>query len=416
MPSALRRRNLQAAATGHEKTWGIPVSETDTEAQTLHPDDDEFAITLGIEEEFFLVDPKTRDLIVDPDVAIFEASEKASGAHKIVREFLRAQIESNTRVCNSVAVLRQALRETRGTIIEAAEQHGARVLAASTHPFASQAEQMTTPKKRYENFASRFQENVRQFLVGGMHIHAGFGDADSRIRVMTVLRNYLPLLHALSTSSPFSQGRLTGFKSWRLTLMGGLPRTGIPGPLHSWDDYDDLLGEYQRMKFIEDGSELWWDIRPSHSFPTIELRICDICTRIEDAVCIAALYASLIRWLMRLDKEGKLPLEDHTEIISENRWVAQRYGVLARFGDSRRLSGRTDIEDLVAELVEDLAEDAQALRCEVEIRRALDIVREGTSADRQVDLYRLRRVEGDSDAEALRKVVDQGIADTREGI
>ena len=416
MPAASRRWNLQAAVTGHEKTWGNPVSETDTEAKTLHPDDDEFAITLGIEEEFFLVDPKTRDLIVDPDVAIFEASEKASGAHKIVREFLRAQIESNSRGCNSVALLRQALRETRGTIIEAAEQHGARVLAASTHPFASQAEQMTTPKKRYENFASRFQENVRQFLVGGMHIHAGFGDADSRIRVMTVLRNYLPLLHALSTSSPFSQGRLTGFKSWRLTLMGGLPRTGIPGPLHSWDDYDDLLGEYQRMKFIEDGSELWWDIRPSHSFPTIELRICDICTRIEDAVCIAALYASLIRWLMRLDKEGKLPLEDHTEIISENRWVAQRYGVLARFGDSRRLSGRTDIEDLVAELVEDLAEDAHALRCEVEIRRALDIVREGTSADRQVDLYRLRRVEGDSDAEALRKVVDQGIADTREGV
>ncbi len=392
------------------------MSEPDTEAMTLHPDDDEFAITLGIEEEFFLVDPRTRDLIVDPDVGIFEASEKASGAHKIVREFLRAQIESNTRVCNSVALLRQALRETRGTIIEAAERHGAALLAASTHPFASQTEQMTTPRKRYETFASRFQENVRQFLIGGMHIHAGFGNADSRIRIMTVLRNYLPLLHALSTSSPFSQGRMTGFKSWRLTLMGGLPRTGIPGPLHSWDEYDDLLGEYQRMKFIEDGSEFWWDIRPSHAFPTIELRICDVCTRIEDAVCIAALYASLIRMLIRLDKEGKLPLEDHTEIISENRWVAQRYGVLANFGDSRRLSGRTDIEDLVTELLDDVAEDAQALRCEVEIRRALDIVREGTSADRQVDLFRLRRVEGDSDAEALRKVVDQGIADTREGI
>ncbi|MXY34958.1 MAG: YbdK family carboxylate-amine ligase, partial [Boseongicola sp. SB0664_bin_43] len=220
------------------KRGGEQVNEIETDAKTLQPDDDEFAITLGIEEEFFLVDPGTRDLIADPDVAIFEASEKASGAHKIVREFLRAQIESNTRVCSSVATLRQALRETRGTIIEAAEQHGAAVLAASTHPFASQTEQMTTPKKRYDNFASRFQENVRQFVVGGMHVHAGFGDADSRIRIMTVLRNYLPLLHALSTSSPFSQGRLTGFKSWRLTLMGGLPRTGIPGPLHSWDEYE----------------------------------------------------------------------------------------------------------------------------------------------------------------------------------
>ena len=395
---------------------GKPVNEIEADAGTLRPDDDEFAITLGIEEEFFLVDPGTRDLLVDPDVAIFEASEKASGAHKIVREFLRAQIESNTRVCHSVGILRQALRETRGTIIEAAERHGAAVLAVSTHPFASHTDQMTTPKKRYDNFASRFQENVRQFLIGGMHVHAGFGNEDSRIRVMTVLRNYLPLLHALSTSSPFSQGRLTGFKSWRLTLMGGLPRTGVPGPLHSWEEYDQLLAEYQRLKFIDDGSELWWDIRPSHAFPTIELRICDICTRIEDAVCIAALYACIIRMLMRLDKEGRLPLEDHTEIIAENRWVAQRYGVLASFGDSRRLSGRTDIEDMVTELLDDLVEDAQALGCEVEIRRALDIIREGTSADRQVDLFRLRRVEGDSDAEALRKVVDQGIADTREGI
>ncbi len=391
-------------------------SETEAASESPDPDGDEFAVTLGVEEELFLVDPGTRDLIADPDPAIFDVSEKASGAHKIVRELLRAQIGSNTRACSSVDTLRQALRETRGTIIKAAEQHGAAVLAASTHPFASQADQMTTPKRRYDNFANRFQENVRQFVAGGMHVHAGFGDADSRIRIMTALRNYLPLLHALSTSSPFTQGRLTGFKSWRLTLMGGLPRTGIPGPLHSRDEYEELLGEYQRMKFVEDGSELWWDIRPSHAFPTVELRICDICTRIEDAVCIAALYASLVRMLMRLDRQDRLPLEDHTDIIAENRWIAQRYGVLAHFGDSSRLNGRTDIEDLVNELVEELADDARALGCEAETRRAVDIVREGTSADRQVDLFRLRRLEGDSDAEALRKVVDQGVADTREGV
>ena len=146
------------------------------------------------------------------------------------------------------------------------------------------------------------------------------------------------------------------------------------------------------MGFIEDGSELWWDIRPSHAYPTVELRICDICPRIEDAVCIAALYASLIRRLVRLDRDGALTAEPLTELIAEERWIAERYGVFAFFGD--RGSGRVDIEDHTAALVEELADDARALGCEADLRRAPTIVREGTAADRQLDLYRLRRLEG----------------------
>ncbi len=375
---------------------------------------DELAITLGVEEEFFLVDPGSRDLLIDPDPAIFEACEKSSGPHKVVHEFLRSQIETNTRVCGSIDELRQALRETRGIVIDAAERHGAAVLAASTHPFASWREQSPTPRERYEQFVATFQDNLRRFLVGGMHIHAGFGDPDSRIRVMTALRRYLPVLHALSTSSPFNAGRETGFKSWRLTLVGGLPRTGMPGPLSSQAEFDGMVAEYRRMKFIDNGSELWWDIRPSQTYPTVEMRICDVCTRIEDAVCMAALYAALVRRLMRLDRDGALPPEPLTEIIAENRWVAQRYGVLAFFGDSSREGGRVDIDDLVAELVEELAPDARALDCEAETRRALAIIRDGASADRQVDLYRLRRLEGDTEAEALRRVVDLVLAETRE--
>ena len=377
---------------------------------------EELAITLGIEEEFFLVDPGSRDLLADPDPAIFDACESACGPHRVVREFLRSQIETNTRVCASVAELREALRETRRIVVEAAERHGAAVMAASTHPFASWRSQSATPRERYERFAATFQDNVRRFIISGMHIHAGFGDADSRIRIMTAIRRYLPALHALSTSSPFSDGRETGFKSWRLTLVGGLPRTGMPGALGSRAEYDRLVEEYRRMRFIGDGSELWWDIRPSHAYPTVEMRICDVCTRIEDAVCIAALYASLIRLLLRRDREGTLPPEPLTEIIAENRWVAQRYGVLAFLGDAQREDGRVDIDDLVAELVEELAADARALGCEAEVRRALVIIREGTGADRQVDLYRLRRLEGDTGAEALRRVVDLVLADTREGI
>ena len=377
---------------------------------------EDLAITLGVEEEFFLVDPASRNLLVDPDPAIFEACEAGIGAHKVTRELLRSQIETNTRVCASVAEAREALRETRRVVIEAAEAHGAAVMGASTHPFAQWRELALTQKERYERFAVTFQETIRRMVIGGMHVHAGFGDPESRIRVMTAIRRYLPALHALSTSSPFNGGHDTGYKSYRLNLLGGLPRTSLPGPLRSRAEYEEILTEYREMKFIESGSELWWDIRPAHAFPTVELRICDICPRIEDAVCIAALYASLLRRLMRLDEEGALSPEPLTEIIAENRWVAQRYGTLAFFGDPTRENARVDIDDFVRELVETLAPDARALGCEAETRHALTIIREGSGADRQADLYRLRRLEGDTEEEALRQVVDMVVAETKEGL
>ncbi len=372
-------------------------------------------IKLGIEEEFFLVDPESRDLLADPDVRIFEACETDGGPHKFVREFLRTQIESNSRVCESVADVRTALLETRSTVIRAAETHGAAVMAASTHPFADWKEQAPTPRERYERFVVTFQDSVRRFLISGMHIHASFGDPDSRIRVMTAVRRYLPILHALSASSPFVEGRETGFKSFRLNLMTNLPRTGLPGPLGSRAEFDRLVADYQRMDFIGDASELWWDIRPSGKFPTVEMRIGDVCTRIDDAMCVVALYASLIRYLLRQDRAGKLPPEPPTEIIAENRWLAQRYGVLAFFGDERG-GGRKDIIDVTEELVETLAGDARALDCEPELRHALTIITEGTGADRQVDFYRLRRLEGDSHQEALLRVVDLVLAETRASI
>ena len=372
-------------------------------------------ITFGIEEEFWLVDPDSRDIIADPDPGIFDWCEKNRGPHGFVHEFLRSQVESNTRVCESVADLRGALEETRRIAHEAASRHGAAIMAASTHPFAAWESQMSTPKERYERLANTLQESARRLLVSGMHIHAGFGDADSRIRVMTAMRRYLPLLHAISTSSPFNAGRETGFKSYRLSIIGALPRTGLPGPMWSRAEFDQLVADYQRMKLIGDGSELWWDIRPSVRFPTIELRICDLCPRVDDAMCIAALYACLIRRLSRLDREGELPAEPPTEIIAENRWLAQRYGVLGFHGDTRA-GGRKDIEDFTAELVEELTADAAALGCERELQHALAIIREGTGADRQIDLFRLRRVEGDSNAQALRAVVDLVIEETTEGI
>ena len=372
-------------------------------------------ITLGIEEEFFLVDPDSRDVIAKPDPAIFEACDRAAGEHKVVHEFLRSQIETNTRVCQSIADLRSALTETRQLVVETADQYGVAAMATSIHPFAQWSAQSPTARERYRRFAITYQESVRRFFVSGMHIHAGFGDADSRIRVMTALRRHLPLLLALSSSSPFNAGRETGFKSYRVNLIGALPRTSLPPPLHSHADYDLLVKDYRFLEFIQDGSELWWDARPSAHYPTVELRICDICPRLEDALCMAALYACLVRYLLRQDANQSLSAEPATELIAENRWLAARYGVLAFFGDTAS-GGRVDIQDYATRLVADLGEDAQALDCETELGRVLEIIREGTSADRQIDLFRLRRIEGDDHQEALRAVVDQAIAETREGI
>ncbi len=376
---------------------------------------DPLAITLGVEEEFFLIDPGTRDLLPDPDRRIFEDCEKNRGPHKVVAEFLRSQIETTTRVCQSVAEVREALVETRRFVINAAVDHGAAVLAASIHPFAAWHNQVVTAGRRYEQFAMTYQQAVRQLLVGGMHIHAGFGDPDSRVRVMTALRQHLPLLHALSASSPFSSGRETGFKSYRIILFSSMPRTGLPGPLRNWDEFDRLVADYQRMQFIQDSTELWWHIRPSLAYPTVELRICDICHTIDEAICVVALYASLVRRLLRQDMEGRLPPEPPTELIAENCWLAQRYGVLAFLGNTGG-EGRMDIDELAHSLVEELADDARALGCEAELRHALDVIRYGTGADRQIDHFRLRRLEGDSEPEALREVVDLVVEDTRRGV
>lgn len=377
--------------------------------------DKDLKITLGVEEEFFLIDPNTRDLVADPDPGILTVCEKSSGPHKVVTEFLRSQIETNTCVCTSIAEVRTALMETRRIVIEGAAQYGAALIAASTHPFASWSAQMPTPQKRYEEFAITYQESVRRLLIGGMHIHASFGNPDERIRIMTALRRYLPLLHALSTSSPFSGGNLTGFKSYRLNIFSAIPRTGLPGPLYSLTEYEQLVEDYQRLNFIGDGSELWWDIRPGNAYPTVEIRICDTCSRVEDAVCIAALYASLVRMLLRQARADTLPPEPRTEIIAENRWLAQRYGVFAFLGDTRD-GGRMDIDDYARGLIEQLDEDARALGCEDELHRVSEIIRDGSSADRQVDHFRLRCLEGATEIEALRAVVDLLIAETQEGI
>ena len=379
---------------------------------------DGLGITLGVEEEFFLVDPATRDLLADPDEGIFEACEQAGGPHKVVHEFLRSQIETNTRVCNSVADVRTALRETRP--IGRPRGGDARCpRAGGLHPPLRLVAGAVADARGALQAVRHHVPGDRAPRPRRRHAHScGLRRSeDSRIRVMTALRRYLPFLHALSASSPFNGGHETGFKSFRLTVMGALPRTGLPRQLHSQADYEWLVAEYRRMEYIGDARELWWDIRPASAFPTIELRICDVCTRLEDAVTIAALYASLIRRLLRQDRDGALP--SGTAHRAHRPWTAgspNATACIAFFGDRGSGGGRVDIDDYAAALVDELVDDARALGCEAEVRGALDIIREGTGADRQADLYRLRRLEGDSEEQALLHVVDQILAETKEGV
>ena len=366
-------------------------------------DSDALSITLGVEEECFLVDPDSLDLVRDPDPGFLDACQRNAGPHKVVPELLRCQVETNTRVCTSIAELGEARRDVRRILVETAAQYGMKILAISTHPFADWQVQGITRKERYQRLTTRMQDVVRRALIGGMHIHAGFGDADQRVRVMTALRQYLPVFNALSASSAFSESRDTGFKSWRLSVFGGLPRTGVPGPLASAAQYEEVLDRFRHMELINDGSELWWDIRPSHAFPTVELRICDTVPLLDDGTAIAALYASLIRRLMRHDADGTLRQGPPVEIISENRWLAQRYGTLAFLG--AEAGGREDIDDVVTRLIDEVSEDAEELGCAGEVARVHDIIRFGTGADRQVDLYRLRQLENSPHDDALRAVV-----------
>ena len=371
-------------------------------------------ITLGIEEELMVVDPASGEVVADPDPAIFEAAREAAGEHRVVNELLRSQMETNSRVCSSVAELRTSLSETRGIVVEAARRRGMAVIASSLHPWARWQSQQVTPKRRYQEFEIRFQQSVRQFFVGGMHVHAGFGDPELRVRVMTALRQYLPALLAVSTSSPFHAGRLTGLKSYRQIVIGAIPRSGMPKAMRSRAEYDAILERYRSIGALQDGSELWWDIRPSSSYPTIELRICDICPRIEDAVSIAALYACLIRSLARKITAGEALPEPPQELIEEGRWLAQRFGTLAFLphGDPPAL---VDLADVVGDLVEEVREDARALGCEGEVERIDGIVREGSSADRQEDVYRQAMLDGASEDEALRRVVGSVIDETEGG-
>ena len=373
--------------------------------------------TIGIEEEYLLVDPVSRDIAAEPPPGLLAECQRriTPDVGNVTPEFLRAQIEVGTPVCRSIAESREKLAALRGLAAQAAEHHGLRIIASSTHPFAEWAEQRHTDRDRYNLLARDLQGVARRLLICGMHVHIGIPDDESRNDLLNQLGYFLPHLLALSTSSPFWQGHNTGLKSYRLSVFDELPRTGLPEKFDSFGEYQRHIAVLVKAGLIEDASKVWWDIRPSARFPTLELRITDVCTRLEDGITVAALYACIVSMLQRLRRANQRWRIYSNMLVRENRWRAQRYGLDEGMVDF----GRGEIvpyPDLLEEILELVAEDARRLGCVKEVQAARDIVHRGTSAHRQVAIYEEALAAGATEDEALKAVVDWLIAETLVGV
>ncbi len=366
--------------------------------------------TIGMEEEYLLVDRETRDLAVDVPAALMSECERRL-KEQVSPEFLQSQIEVGTRVCTTVKDVAADLAHMRRTVAEVADEHGLAPIAASTHPFGSWDTQKHTDKARYHAIARDMQAVVRRLLICGMHVHVGLDDDELRIDLLGQVSYFLPHLLALSTSSPFWRGEETGLKSYRIAVFDELPRSGLPEIFDSYGEYQRHLEAIVNAGAIEDASKLWWDCRLSARFPTLELRIPDVCTRLKDGVAVAAIYVCLLRMFYRLKRNNQRWRRYANMLIQENRWRAQRYGLdegLIDFG----IGAIVPYAELLEEIIELIHVDALALDCVAEVEHARKIVTGGTSAHRQITVYREALADGAEKIEAQRRVVDMLIAET----
>lgn len=359
------------------------------------------SFTLGIEEEYLLVDRETGALAEAPDALMQDCAADLEG--QVSPEFLQCQIEIGTGVAANIAEAREDLRRLRRSVARHAGDYGLAPIAASCHPAADWKDQHHTDKPRYNSLRRDLGGVVRRLLICGMHVHVGIEEPAMRIDIMNQLSYFLPHLLALSCSSPYWQGEDTGLASYRLTVFDNLPRTGLPPRLNSWDEFERSVDALIQSGVIEDSSKIWWDLRPSSRFPTLETRICDVSPRMETTLTIAATIQCLCRMLWRLSlKNQRWRIYDRF-LIGENRWRAQRYGVdegLIDFGQRQIIP----FPDLMEEMVEMLAEDAEALGCTDEIARIPALVANGNSADHQRAIHAEAVAGGATPPQALQQV------------
>lgn len=364
------------------------------------------SLTIGIEEEYQIVDPQTRELrsyitqILEEGRVILREQVKP--------EMHQSIVEVGSNVCQTPAQLREELVRLRRAVIEVAAHNGMSIVAAGTHPFSSWMTQDITPYERYMGVKQDMAELAQRLLIFGTHVHVAIEDREFLIDAMNVARYLLPHVLCLATSSPFWMGRNTGLKSYRSIIFRNFPRSGIPRIFHSWSDFTNLVDTLVATHTIPDGSKIWWDARPNWSYPTLEFRICDVCTRIDEAICIAAILQAIIAKLWKLRRDNMTFRVYESELIEENKWRAVRYGLdgnLIDLGKQQELPARELIRELIEWFIGDVIDE---LGSRQEVEYAYRILEEGSSADRQLATFQRT---GDYQA-----VVDQLIRETREGV
>ncbi len=364
------------------------------------------SLTIGIEEEYQIVDPETREL-KSYITEMLEAG-KMIMAEQIKAELHQSIVEVGTKICHTPAEARVELVRLRRGVMELAAKSGLKIAAAGTHPFSLWTEQPITPFERYIGVKQDMADLAQQLLIFGTHIHVGIEDREFMIDAMNVARYLLPHLLCLSTSSPFWMGRNTGLKSYRSIIFRNFPRTGIPREFRSWNDFAEKVELLVKTHSIPNGTKIWWDIRPNWNYPTLEIRICDVCTRVDEAICIAAIFQAIVAKLWKLRRDNMTFRVYSAGLIEENKWRAVRYGLggkLIDFGRQEELLASDLIRELVGWFIEDVVDELGSRK---EVEYAYRILSEGTSADRQLATYART---GD-----LKAVVDQLIRETEEGV
>ena len=364
------------------------------------------SLNIGIEEEYQIIDPQTRELRS-------YITELLSAGKVVLKEQMKAElhqsiVEIGTNVCLTPAEARVELVRLRRGVMELAAKNGLKIAAAGSHPFSAWQEQPITPYERYLGVRQDMGMLAQQLLIFGTHVHIGIEDPEFLIDAMNVIRYLLPHVLCLSTSSPFWVGQNTGLKSYRSVIFRNFPRTGIPPKFESYADFKRFVDVLVRTGSIPDGTKIWFDARPNHNYPTLEFRICDVCTRVDEAVCIAAIFQALIYKLWKLRRDNLTFRVYRAALIDENKWRAVRYGLdgkLIDFGKEEEKPARELIREMIEWFIGDVMDELGSRR---EIEYAYRILAEGTSADRQLETY---RATGD-----LKAVVDRVIRETEEGV
>jgi glutamate---cysteine ligase / carboxylate-amine ligase len=363
------------------------------------------SLTIGIEEEYQIIDPETRELR-SYITEILEGDRVT--LRQVKPELHQSIVEVGTEVCRTPAEARAELVKLRRTLIEHVERSGLCVASAGTHPFSSWVTQEITPLERYLGVKADMAELAQQLLIFGTHVHIGIENREFLIDAMNAARYFMPHVLCLSTSSPFWMGRNTGLKSYRSVIFRNFPRNGVPRVFRSWWDYARLVETLVETKCIPDGSKIWWDVRPHHAYPTLEFRISDVCTRVDEAICVAAIFQAVIAKLWKLRRDNLTFRVYPADLIEENKWRAVRYGLdgkLIDLGKQEELPARDLLRELVMWFVDDVLDELGSRK---EVEYAFKIFEEGSSADRQLAVYQRT---GD-----LKAVVDHLIAETRTGV